>query len=334
MTDWTCAFSADGAIRWYYAACCGVFNAVLEHDGSFSVLPAASSAERAVKRSALDVITHQGLDFWQPRLPPAFLDCSFALAINQQRVLTLATKFSRQDHLMTLAEALQRFNRKERHWLVRDALGETSRRLDCNFLKRVEAAVRCRDSTFSADPAAWWAIDFHIDWLVAALHAHCSPDAATARQSNGDRRVTGSQQDIDLVVVSGTTLILIEAKGVGSWRGAGLDQKIGRLAALTPSVFGADGLLGDVRTHFLLCSPGPAPSLDVTPWPSWTLVDGRPLHIPMKVSAEGGPLLRVERCNDKNRSDAGGEFWHAVEDRPGNKLVRNVDLRPILKPVS
>jgi hypothetical protein len=119
---------------------------------------------------------------------------------------------------MTLAEALQRFNRKERHWLVRDALGSASALLDKSFTDRIQTAVRLRDPDFEIDPEAWWAIDFHIDWLVAALHMlQHGLESAVAPQPNNPAVVTGSQQDIDLVIASGPTLVLVEAKGVGLW---------------------------------------------------------------------------------------------------------------------
>ncbi len=141
-----------------------------------------------------------------------------------------------------LARTLERFNRKERHWLIRDALGPAAAKLDEPFLRRVEQAVRVRDPAFNVDHNSWWAIDYHLDWLIAALHI-LEHGEASARQprSNEAGLVKGNQQDIDLVIASGTTLVLVEAKGVGSWPGGGLEEKVDRLRSMTPDLIGHDG---------------------------------------------------------------------------------------------
>lgn len=227
---------------------------------------------------------------------------------------------------MTLTQVLQRFNRKERHWLVRDALGSASRHLDRDFLGRVETVVRQRDPNFRMKLGAWWATDFHIDWLVAALHVLRSETDATTPQPNGDGRVTGSQQDIDMIVASDSTLILIEAKGVGSWANQGLRDKVERLRRLTNVVLDKDGRVGPVQVHFLTCSPGDAPDTSASDWPSWMTAAGQPLHVRMQVVAEAGPLFRVEQCDADGRPKARGEYWQAVADHKSNKLVQVVDL--------
>ncbi|GJD44200.1 hypothetical protein AFCDBAGC_2065 [Methylobacterium cerastii] len=223
---------------------------------------------------------------------------------------------------MTLTEALQRFNRKERHWLVRDALGPASARLGENFADRVQAAIRLRDQSFKIDRGAWWAIDFHIDWLVAALHMlrHGSETVAIP-QLNAPMIVTGSQQDIDLVIASESTLVLIEAKGVGSWAGAGLDSKVARLSALPSSVVNLDGKSGEIQLHFVLCSPGKPPCLDTSAWNSWMKTDQGILHIDLNVVAEAGQFLRVQRCSEAESPNDKWTHWQAINDLRSNSLV-------------
>jgi hypothetical protein len=125
---------------------------------------------------------------------------------------------------VTLIEALARFDRKERNWLVRDALGDGARTLGRDFRDRIETQVKKRDRGFTLGADAWWAIDYHTDRIVAALHTvqHGVPDQPL---SNEPRVIEGHQQDIDLVVASDRTLILVESKGVGSWKGAGLKAR-------------------------------------------------------------------------------------------------------------
>lgn len=221
-----------------------------------------------------------------------------------------------------LAEALQRFNRKERHWLVRDALGSASARLDKDFTDRVQAAIRLRDPAFEIDPEAWWAIDFHIDWLVAALHMlRHGPESAATPQPNDPVIVTGSQQDIDLVIASGSTLVLVEAKGVGAWPDEGLDKKVARLNALPPSIIESSGKSGDIQVYFLLCSPGEPPILNLSVWQPWMKADDRLLHIDLNVNAEAGPFLRVQRCSAAGVAHEKGTHWQAIKDRRSNSLV-------------
>ncbi|MDR4308486.1 hypothetical protein IHQ68_17845 [Chelatococcus sambhunathii] len=59
---------------------------------------------------------------------------------------------------------LARLNRKERYWLLRDALGEGSARLSSNFTAKF-------DPKWRPSPDAWWGMDYHFDWMVAALWA-------------------------------------------------------------------------------------------------------------------------------------------------------------------
>ena len=221
-----------------------------------------------------------------------------------------------------LTEALKRFNRKERHWLVRDTLGSASARLDKGFTDRVQTAVRLRDPDFKIDPEAWWAIDFHIDWLIAALHMlRHGPESATSPQLNDPPLITGSQQDIDLVIASGSTLVLVEAKGIGSWSGEGLDTKVARLSSLPPWIIEPSGVSGEIQIHFLLCSPGKPPILNLISWPSWMKADNQLLHINLNVKAEPEPFLRVTRCSSAGTPDQKWTHWQIIEDNRSNSLA-------------
>ncbi len=212
---------------------------------------------------------------------------------------------------MTLAEALARFDRKERNWLVRDALGDGARKLAPDFGARVSKAVKPREPDFQLDENAWWAVDYHVDWIVAALHIlrYGVPDPKQA-QLNDPATVKGHHQDVDLVIASGTTLILVEAKGVGSWSGNGLEDKAERLKALTPSVIESDGRAGPIRVHFVLCSPKKPPSLKLD-LPHWAKHDdGQPPW--MRLWEPSEPLFKVERCNAEAGRDENGGHWRIL----------------------
>ena len=222
-----------------------------------------------------------------------------------------------------LARTLERFNRKERHWLIRDALGPAAAKLDEPFLRRVEQAVRVRDPGFNVDLNAWWAIDYHLDWLIAALHIREYGElSARLPQPNKEGLVRGNQQDIDLVIASGTTLVLVEAKGVGSWPGGGLKDKVDRLRSMTPDLIGHDGRAGDCTVHFVLCSPDIGRQLSSEDWPDWAKSNGRPVRMPLHVAPPRELILKVERCDGASRRDAEGNHWRVLEDAVANKLTK------------
>ena len=66
-----------------------------------------------------------------------------------------------------LVELMESFNRKERFLLIRQALG-TFRLID-DFRTKLGRAI-----DLTIPQAAFIAIDYHLDWLAAALHAHKS----------------------------------------------------------------------------------------------------------------------------------------------------------------
>jgi len=62
-----------------------------------------------------------------------------------------------------LETALEQFNRKERFWLLSDAVG-IGFKLHEEFRSTLEKTISVR---IPRDP--WWAFDYHLDWLCAVL---------------------------------------------------------------------------------------------------------------------------------------------------------------------
>ena len=221
---------------------------------------------------------------------------------------------------MTLGETLERFNRKERNWVIRDALGPVTLRLDRTFRERLEEALRLRCPDLKIIEDAWWATDYHIDWLIAALHAFQHGITSGEVHLDDTGLVQGHQQDIDLIVASGSTLILIEAKGVGSWNDKGLKKKIKRLGSLSPCVIGEEGYAGPVSTHFLLCSPEKPSKLDCAGWPDWMTLHGAPVWMRLGLATEADKLL-VERCDASGLKNENGRHWKMREDVRANRMI-------------
>lgn len=213
--------------------------------------------------------------------------------------------------MQDLALTLRRFNRKERNWLVRDALGEGASALCPTFRERLVAAIRLRDPTFVLSGDAWWTTDYHLDWLVGALtvSSHGEEDARGSRE-NGGQLVTGNQQDVDLLIVSDHDLVLVEAKGVGTWNTKNTRSKIARLVALSP-VLTAFAQSNDVRVHLVFCSPEP-PQLDASGWPAWMRHGARPVHMTLEAPVARSELLRVGRCDVRGAPNAKGGYWRIM----------------------
>jgi hypothetical protein len=161
-----------------------------------------------------------------------------------------------------LANALHRFNAKERNFLMRFALlGEvdsgpptqSTNWVNSNFFLKLKSALEVEPA--QGDPSGpvklsaaahcvYAAMDYHLDWLHAAL---CDVGSFSPIKSNlvdpvhqrcwgheSTRRfVVGTPEDIDLLVLiedaSCTLLVLIEAKGVASFSPKQFISKLTRL---------------------------------------------------------------------------------------------------------
>lgn len=198
--------------------------------------------------------------------------------------------------MVDLVETLHRFNRKERSWLVQDAVGETAAKLSDSFRSRLEEAVRKKDPSFLLPEKAIWLMDFHLDWLIAAIRRHTDSSVHVNGKAydNSNDEVTGTQQDVDLVVAFDNTLILVEAKGVRSWGNKELTSKITRfdlLNELSNGPIKADGTTSSgLRLFLVLCSPTLPKRVDFKNWPKWGQDgNGKPLWLQLRT-----PCGRVE----------------------------------------
>ena len=216
---------------------------------------------------------------------------------------------------MNLVDALARFNRKERYWLIRNALGPSSARLDDAFRDQLKLAIGKEE--VPAD--AWWAMDYHLDWLIGALSLVADDRSVHQVRPNSLNFVTGSQEDMDLVVAFDNVLVLIEAKGEMAWSNSQFNSKVARLEAVREA-----GLLpGSVEVFFVVMSPRAPDGLVARPETPWQARmcdrrNGRPRHIPLKMD---GDFLKVTRCDEVSaQPDIKGKSWKIVTARGAAKL--------------
>lgn len=250
----------------------------------------------------------------------------------------------------TLVECLKLFNRKERYWLLRNALGEQNEEIPLSFSFRERLGEAIGDEI---PPKAWWALDYHIDWLFAALVLDGSPeDAATKPTKNPEtsiehrtqrRLIRGTQEDFDFVIAFDRTIILIEAKGVTSWGNRQISSKNRRLCEWEKF---SEQIQNTGKANFeppriimVLMSAKKSYGLHELHWPKFAS-DGEstPKFLTMDFSGAPHNFLAPERCaiTDKMPRPANdGDHWHfrsisrpdSREDNPQRfKRAESVDL--------
>lgn len=110
-----------------------------------------------------------------------------------------------------LVPHLRRLNRKERFFLVGLALGNKEFRLGDEFRQKLSDLL----GLFVPEDA-FVAMDYHLDWLFAAIHL-AATSGAPGPHPRDSRLITGTQEDIDLLVAfdgdSESRVIMVEASG-------------------------------------------------------------------------------------------------------------------------
>lgn len=215
----------------------------------------------------------------------------------------------------TLAKTLERFNRKERNLLFRALLGQE---------ERLKLAEKFREDVFSVlkinvAANAWWATDYHINWLAGALTVYtdgneCLNEVHSNAHKNERALVEGNQEDIDLVIASGLDLILIEAKAYGSWDNEQIKSKLARLELLHAyysELAKHANVANHVQMHFLLMSPTP-PKRITSAWPEWAKKGSEIPWIKLTLP-QGVSILEVNRCNEAGERAAKSDHWRIAE---------------------
>ena len=209
-----------------------------------------------------------------------------------------------------LIETLGKFNRKERFFLIRQALGDGDFPLSKSFREDLGVAIGLAACGIEIPCGAFAAMDYHLDWIAASLWAYQKPDPTSEPFPNPDRVVTGTQQDTDLLIAfkekegENYRLVLVEAKGYGPWSNKQMGEKAERLEG----IFGKDGKKHpEVTPHFCLMSLTPPEKLVTESWPAWMKADaGYPYWMELKLDY---PRLEVTRCDSEGKSSIKGDHF-------------------------
>jgi hypothetical protein len=230
---------------------------------------------------------------------------------------------------MELHAILQRFNRKERNLLFRAALGAENMRLGQAFRANVARAIG-----IEAIPAdAWWATDFHLNWIAAALAIYCEGEVTLGRfrtnprepADDGRRLIEGNQEDVDLLIATRDHLIMIEAKGYEAWSNSQLDSKLRRLALLRAEYerLAKTSSRPNLKLHLLLVSPTQPKNLKASSMGDpWIRKDSSTLSWMCLDIPAGETVLTVERCDETSKVTAHGQHWMISEVRRRSERVK------------
>lgn len=174
------------------------------------------------------------------------------------------------DHLLLWLDA---FNRKERFYLLNQALGGFG--LAPQFRNQLTPLVGV---AVPSNAFVW--MDYHLDWVHAALELRSdtpsevptifyeSPNFRELDPTSSAVYINHDQEDIDLLVAfernNTRHLIFIEAKGETSWSNSQMSSKVLRLTKIFK------GIPDDIRPTLVLASPVPPSQLEVPegadPW--------------------------------------------------------------------
>ena len=212
----------------------------------------------------------------------------------------------------TLLQLLDRFNRKERFFLVAYALGNPRFQVSDEFRAALGKIV---GASIPMDALCF--MDYHLDWLYAALilaraspeeEVFDSPNFMGATNDDPPFNVNTNQEDIDLLVAfdegEDTHLILVEAKGVTGWGNAQIQSKGRRLR----TIFGDEGNgYPGVIPEFVIASPRRPKRLKEAGLPSFMRKGDPFLWMALRVPPH---RIEIERY-DKSLSKAlkAGQHW-------------------------
>lgn len=208
-----------------------------------------------------------------------------------------------------IGETLRLFDRKERHLVVQNCLGTGAGTMCQDFCARLTQTLGRRLQAPVAT-SAWWAADYHLEWLIGALfwHSEVDPIDLERPRLNEPELIRGNQEDIDLIVAQGNDVILVEAKGHTSWDNEQLTRKVERLRSICDD----EGVVRQcdpahpIRLHLILMSINKPSKVNHGDWPAWTLSEDKPYWMELKATGE---RIRVGRCDYQGNRDANGGHW-------------------------
>lgn len=212
--------------------------------------------------------------------------------------------------MIGLIDQLRAFNAKERHWLIVRALGAPA--LAPSFAAEMGKVA---ETEIPAEEP-WWAMDFHLDWVEAAIACVRGKGKKRIESPLPEGNLNANQEDVDLLVAWDggplTHLLFVEAKGVISVLNKRFRSKMLRLGR----ILGDEGeRVPGVRPHYVLVSPGEPRRLTLEDAPSRALrPDG---HVRWSALPLPPGLVKPERGTETEEGlpARDGLFWQVTPRR-------------------
>ena len=218
--------------------------------------------------------------------------------------------------MSVLIDLLEQFNRKERFFLIREALdlGEGEFQLSEEFRKKLGREIGL---DVEIPPHAFVAMDYHLDWIAASVAKFRDPECKTfLKPDEQARKVT--QRDVDLLITFKSDadgcyrLIFLEAKGYNYWDNGQMKSKAVQLKKIFGQ-FGEDNQ--GVKPYFCLVSQSEPTNLKTDGWPDWMwkkCKEGTERFYWLKLCLPGCRLKVTASCDCENSTD--GDHFHIKDE--------------------
>ncbi len=195
-----------------------------------------------------------------------------------------------------LIENLRRFNAKERYHVIEWLLGAEKICLEKSFFDRIHKVDKNIQYPGNYENI-FVGIDFHIDWIHAALSGRTELDDPEKRD---DVLIKGQQQDVDLIIaykINGEVhIIIIEAKCFDSWHTDQMESKCKRLKKIFEVNKGKN-----IHPHFYYLSRKESSLFSGTKdddpdWKKWMKEKFKHIELDITQYSRNG-FLKVARCD-------------------------------------
>ena len=214
---------------------------------------------------------------------------------------------SEREEKRDLIDILESFNRKERFFLLAQALYESeeepSLKLSSGFRKSLFAALGIPVPSAPCS-RIFVGIDYHLDYIAASLDCwNCGRTSGLFsnifEDSDGQfESIEGSQRDVDLLVAFKNEevfhLVILEAKAYSPWTKAQMEPKTKRLK----EIFGSAGDKHKlVKPHFLVISPKQPDNIKGVSFPKWMTPEGKLNYLALRLPNKGR-LVATRKLED------------------------------------
>ena len=199
-----------------------------------------------------------------------------------------------------LISLLRYFNRKERFFLIGQALGNKNFTLSEEFRSLISKKLN-----LDIPKDAFAAMDYHLDWIYASLY--CSDNGTIDLITDNNFKLNSNQEDIDFIIAyredNTYHLLLIEAKAESGWTNKQMASKANKLK----SILGETKLFWkNVKVYFLITSPRKPLNLRVDILPTYLQQPIENLWFKLELPEY---LIKITRCDEGGNSCKEGSKW-------------------------